>query len=172
MNTMIRLISIPLLALVASTHALAAPATVEDTQDVDHVMHAFHEAVVHHDGQRLSALFLPQANLFLNVLSDDRMAIARAKSPDALKVRVSSSAEFAHYVTTTKSALDPVHSHLQVLSDGIIATVYFDFVFNTDGKPSNIGNETWQLVKGEQGWRIAALTYSSRSPSTQRNSSP
>jgi hypothetical protein len=163
---------IGVLALATSANALAAPTTVEDTQDVDHVMHAFHEAVVHHDGERLSALFLPQANLFLNVLGDDRLAAARAKSPDAPKVRVSSPAEFAHYVSTTTSALDPVHSRLQVLSDGIIATVYFDFVFNTDGKPGNVGNETWQLVKGEQGWRIAALTYSSRIPGSQRTASP
>ncbi|RDJ00593.1 nuclear transport factor 2 family protein [Dyella solisilvae] len=135
-------------------------------------MHAFHQSVVDHDGERLSALFLPQANLFLNVLGDDRLAAARAKLPDAPKVRVSSPAEFAHYVSTTKSALDPVHSHLQVHSDGIIATVYFDFVFNADGKPSNVGNETWQLVKGEQGWRIAAITYSSRIPGSQRTASP
>jgi hypothetical protein len=172
MSPMVRFISIPALAFVASANALAAPTTAQDTQDVEHVMHAFHEAVVHHDGERLSALFLPQANLFLNVLGDDRWATARAKSPDAAKVRVSSPAEFAHYVSTTKSALDPVHNHLQVLSDGIIATVYFDFVFNTDGKASNVGNETWQLVKGEQGWRIAALTYSSRVPSVQHGTSP
>ena len=172
MNPMVRFISILSLASVASANALAAPTTVEDTQDVDHVMRAFHQAVVDHDGERLSALFLPQANLFLNVLGDDRLAVARAKLPDAPKVRVSSPAEFAHYVSTTKSALDPVHSHLQVLSDGIIATVYFDFVFNADGKPSNVGNETWQLVKGEQGWRIAAITYSSRIPSSKINASP
>lgn len=172
MNPMARLISTLALALVASANALAAPTTVEDTQDVDHVMHAFHEAVVHHDGERLSALFLPQANLFLNVLGDDRLAAARAKSPEASKVRVSSPAEFAHYVSTTKSVLDPVHSHLQVLSDGIIATVYFDFVFNTDGHATNVGNETWQLVKGEHGWRIAAVTYSSRIPGSQHITSP
>jgi len=172
MNPTARFISILALGLVASVDALAAPTAAEDTQDVDHVMHAFHEAVVHHDGERLSALFLPEANLFLNVLGDDRLATARAKSPDAPKVRVSSPAEFAHYVSTTKSDLDPVHSHLQVLSDGIIATVYFDFVFNADGKPSNVGNETWQLVKGEKGWRIAALTYSSRTPGSQRTASP
>lgn len=172
MIPMARFISILAMGLVASANALAAPAAPEDTQDVDHVMHAFHEAVVHHDGERLSALFLPEANLFLNVLGDDRLAAARAKSPDAPKVRVSSPAEFAHYVSTTKSDLDPVHSHLQVLSDGIIATVYFDFVFNADGKPSNVGNETWQLVKGEKGWRIAALTYSSRAPGPQRTASP
>jgi len=172
MIPMIRFISTLAFASIASANALAASTTVEDTQDVDHVMHAFHEAVVHHDGERLSALFLPQANLFLNVLSDDRLAAARVKSPNAPKVRVSSPAEFAHYVSTTKSALDPVHSHLQLLSDGIVATVYFDFVFNVDGKATNVGNETWQLVKGEKGWRIAALTYSSRIPGAQHATSP
>jgi len=45
--------------------------------------------------------------------------------------------------------------------DGTIASVYFDFVFLVDGKEQNRGRETRVLVKGSDGWRIAAITYSS-----------
>lgn len=135
--------------------------TSVNTSDVPHVMAAFHEAVVHHDGARLAALFIPEGSAWLNVLSDDAYARAKAKSPDTKKVRVGSYTDFAKFVSTTTSNLDPEHSHVRIQSDGTIATVYFDFVFNIDGKAQNRGHETWQLVKGPDGWRIAAITYSS-----------
>src|ERR1700734_1009223 len=134
-----------------------------DTVDVQHVIDAYHEAVLAHDGSRLAQLFLPQS-LWLNVLSDEAYARAKAKSPDAVKIRVGSSTDFAKLVSTSKASFNPTHTHLQENSDGTIASVYFDFVFLVDGKETNRGSETWVLVKGTDGWRIAAITYSSNPP--------
>jgi hypothetical protein len=139
----------------------AAPAsTASDTVDVQHVIDAYHEAVLTHDGSRLANLFLPQS-LWLNVLSDEAYARAKAKSPDAVKIRVGSYTDFAKLVSTSKARFNPTHTHLQKNSDGTIASVYFDFVFLVDGKEQNRGSETWVLVKGVDGWRITAITYSS-----------
>jgi hypothetical protein len=140
----------------------AVPAsTASDTVDVPHVIDAYHEAVLTHDGSRLASLFIPQGGMWLNVLSDDAYARAKAKSPDAVKIRVGSYTDFAKVVSTSKASFNPTHTHLQQNSDGTIASVYFDFVFLVDGKEQNRGSETWVLVKGTDGWRIAAITYSS-----------
>jgi ketosteroid isomerase-like protein len=120
-----------------------------DVADIQRVMDNFHEAVVSHDGARLSALFIPAGSTWLNVL----------KSPP--KVRVGSYQDFAKFVSTTKSDLNPKHAHIRIQTDGTIASAYFDFVFMIDGKEENKGSEAWQLVKGPDGWRIAAITYSS-----------
>jgi hypothetical protein len=106
----------------------------------------------------------PQGSMWLNVLSDDAYAQAKAKSPDAVKVRVGSVTDFAKVVSASKASFNPAHTHVQVNSDGTIASVYFDFVFLIDGKEQNRGSETWVLVKGGNGWRIAAITYSSNPP--------
>jgi len=135
--------------------------TAQDTADVQHVMEAYHAAVVNHDGARLSALFIPEGSAWLNVLTDEAYAQAKRKRPDIAKVRVSGYKDFAKFVSSTKMSLEPRHSNLQIHSDGTIAAVYFDFVFLIDGKPENRGSETWQLIKGSEGWRIAAITYSS-----------
>ena len=141
---------------------LATSSTIAaDSVDVQHVMDAYHDAVVRHDGARLASLFLEKGSVWLNVLSDDAYAAAKAKSPNASKVRVGSYADFAKLVSSAKSEFNPTHTHLQMSSDGTIASVYFDFVFLIDGKPQNRGSEAWQLVKGSEGWRIAAITYSS-----------
>jgi hypothetical protein len=141
-----------------------APASVaSDNVDVQHVIDAYHEAVLTHDGDRLARLFIPQS-LWLNVLSDETYADAKAKKPDAVKIRVGSYTDFAKLVSTSKASFNPTHTNLQRKSDGTIASVYFDFVFLADGKETNRGSETWVLVKGTDGWRIASITYSSNPP--------
>ncbi len=45
--------------------------TASDTVDVQHVIDAYHEAVLTHDGSRLAHLFIPQGSTWLNVLSDE-----------------------------------------------------------------------------------------------------
>jgi len=146
---------------VAETNKGLPSGTASDTVDVQHVIDAYHEAVLAHDGTRLSSLFLPQGGMWLNVLSDDALAQVKGKSPNAAKVRIGSYTDFAKMVSNSKASLNPTHTHLQLNSDGTIASVYFDYVFLIDGKEQNRGSETWVLVKSTDGWRIAAITYSS-----------
>ena len=145
----------------AESKKAASASTALDTVDVQHVLDAYHEAVLAHDGDRLARLFIPQGSTWLNVLSDEAYARAKAKSRDAVKIRVGSYTDFAKVVSTSKASFNPTHAHLQENSDGTIASLYFDFVFLVDGKEENRGSETWVLVKGTDGWRIAAITYSS-----------
>ncbi len=148
--------------ILTSSSALAS--TADDTIDVDHLIAAYHQAVVTHDASRLAALFAPQGTAWFSVLSDDGLKRARAKSPEATKVKPGSVESFVTMVATSKSRLDPRHSHLQIRSDGAIATVTFDFSFLIDGKEQNRGSESWQMIKGADGWRIVSIIYSSNPP--------
>lgn len=135
---------------------LSAPATVE----IEQLMARYHQAVVSHDGARLASMFIDKGSWF-NVLSASAYARARAKNPAALKVRTWTFQQFAKVVSSSHATLNPQHSDVRILTDGTIASVYFKFVFLIDGKPENRGSETWQLVKTSDGWKIAAMTYSS-----------
>ena len=139
----------------------------EDEAAIEQVMKQYRAAILAHDGATLSGLFLADANLWLNVLTDSAYAQAQAKSATAQKVRISSYQDFARLVSTTPRRFDPEHSNVVIHTDGTIAAVYFDFVFNVDGKANNRGSETWQLVKAADGWRIASIIYSSE-PSVQQ----
>lgn len=138
-----------------------------DLRDIEKVMANFHDAVTAHDGTRLSNLFLPDGNLWVNVLTDNAYAHPKGNTPSVPKVRVSSYRDFAKFVSTTTKTLDPRHTNVVMHTDGTIATVYFDFVFFIDGQAENRGSETWQLVKGVDGWRIASIAYSSE-PAVQK----
>ncbi|HEY2467580.1 MAG TPA: nuclear transport factor 2 family protein [Terracidiphilus sp.] len=138
-----------------------------DQAAIEQVMRQYHAAILAHDGTTLSGLFLPDPNLWLNVLTDSAYARAQAKSATAQKVRASNYRDFAKLVSMTPKNFDPQHSNVVIHTDGTIAAVYFDFVFNVDGKANNRGSETWQLVKGANGWRIASIIYSSEPPAQQ-----
>ena len=161
------------IALTAQTPApsVAQTKTANDSHAdeaaIEQVMNQYHAAILAHDGAALSALFLPDANLWLNVLTASAYARAQANSPTAQKVRVSSYKDFAKLVSTTPKNFDPEHNNVAIHTDGTIAAVYFDFVFNVDGKANNRGSETWQLVKAADGWRIASIVYSSEPPAKQ-----
>jgi ketosteroid isomerase-like protein len=139
----------------------AVSTSPQDTADIQRVMDSFHHAVTAHDGKGVAALFLDPGSTWVTVLSDEGFAAAKAKKPAAQKTHVSSYQDFANFVSTTKSALDPRHDHVHIFSDGAVAAVYFHFEFVIDSKVENRGDETWQLVKTTDGWRIVAMTYSS-----------
>lgn len=154
-------------AIAASLILAAQPATastLEDTVDVPHLIAAYHEAVVSHDAARLTALFVPTGSAWFSVLSDEALARARMKSPGTTKIRPGSLDAFAKLVATSTSALDPRHADLRITSDGAVAAVTFKFEFLIDGKVQNRGAENWQLIKGDDGWRIVSIVFSSTPP--------
>src|SRR5580692_4631151 len=97
----------PIALIAAQTPAPSVAQTLSasdhraDETAVEQVMRRYHAAILAHDGNALAALFLPDANLWLNVLTDSAYAQAKAKSPSAKKVRVSNYQDFANLVSTT-----------------------------------------------------------------------
>ncbi|MDG3439765.1 YybH family protein [Nitrospirillum amazonense] len=159
-----RALLIPLFAL-SLCLAPAAQAAGPDEAGIRQVMDAFHAAVVSHDGTGLASLFIPEGGTWLNVLTEEAYAPVAGVKP---KVREGSHRDFANFVSTTKSALDPRHDNIRIVSDGTVASVTFDFHFFIDGVETNRGLEMWQLVKDTTGWRIVAITYSSTPTPTPR----
>lgn len=147
-----------------AAEAHGAGRSARATAEIEQLMAAYHQAVASHDGARLSSMFIDNGSTWFNVLSDTAYARARAKDPAASKVRHSSFQWFANIVSTSHSTLDPEHSNVRILTDGTIASVYFNFTFLIDGKPENRGSETWQLLKTSDGWKIASIVYSSDPP--------
>jgi ketosteroid isomerase-like protein len=159
-NTIKRLVVAAML-LVGSAHVGAAMSTDADTQDVEHVLDAFHDAVYANDGNRLASLFIPEGSSWVSVLTDDSYAKLKAARPGITKIKVGSYQDFVKMVSAPDANLRPTRSNVVIHTDGSVASVYFDYVFVISGVEKNRGHETWQLVKGTDGWRIAAIAYSS-----------
>jgi hypothetical protein len=160
-NRATRNILIATLLVGLSGNAPMAAAAPSDTQDVQHVLDAFHDAVYANDGQRLASLFIPEGSAWVSVLTDESFEKIKAKRSDVSQIKVGSFRDFVKMVSAPNAKLRPTRSNVVIRSDGSVASVYFDYVFLIDGVAQNRGHETWQLVKGSDGWRITAIAYSS-----------
>jgi hypothetical protein len=156
--------------LVAAISCSAQAYTTDDLaaknadMQVRKVTAAFQTALAKKDRPGLIQLFLDEKVPVTGVASDATMAIVRTKKADASKLLQMTSGEFADSVGTAKTNDVEKFSNVKIHTDGAVASVYFDFVFESDGKPVNLGSETWLLVDTDSGWKISSIAFSMNFP--------
>lgn len=144
----------------------ATPARAADTgHDADvaairQVVQQFQSAIVAHDGKTLGNLFLPEHDSWLSVFDTPTWNKAKATNPAARKVIRSTWQKFADYVQTSTGPVEERFYDVRIDTNGAVASVYFNFDFLSNGKVSNRGSESWQMVQTEDGWKISSMLYS------------
>jgi hypothetical protein len=119
----------------------------------------FKAAILAKDGTAMHGLFLPGGS-WLQCLDKASLARVHAIHPEAKACASGSYEDFAKSVGTATTALEERFDHISIKSDGIVATVYFDYRFLVAGKLQNHGVETWQLADTGEGWKINGMLYS------------
>lgn len=131
-----------------------------DVAAIRQVVQQFQAALIAHDGKTLGSLFLQDHDSWLSVFDDASYAKVKARHPDAHKVMRSTWQEFANFVQTAPKPVEERFYNVRIETNGVVASVYFDFDFLIDGKVGNRGSETWQMVRAEDGWKISSMLYS------------
>lgn len=143
---------------VASTVSAAEPTAARG--DIQSLVTNFQKAIVARDGDALKTMFLPSGSNWWSAFDDGTLATVKKRKPDASREHAGDMVKFADFIKTTTHSPEEVFSNVQIQTDGIIGTVYFDYVFLLDGKPTNHGVETWQVIRTDAGWKISAMLYS------------
>ena len=68
--------------------------------------------------------------------------------------------KFIEGIAKDKEALAETFGNVRIDSDGEVAQVWFDYSFMAGGKRQNWGKESWQMVRTDAGWKIAAVVWS------------
>ncbi|MEW9573322.1 nuclear transport factor 2 family protein [Rhodanobacter sp. Si-c] len=164
---MIRNIVVLLALTLTSSLSFAAEQPATDPSSVDDVKQVtveFQAALAKKDRDSLLALFLNDSVPVMGVASDKTIARIRLKKADAAKVVPSTSGKFVDSIVGDAAASREIFSNVRIHSDGAVASVYFDFVFESNGEPQNIGSESWLLTRTDQGWKISGIVYSMNFP--------
>jgi len=145
---------------------LAAPVQAADnphTADVaaiNKVVDQFKAAIIARDGKTLGSLFLQDHDSWLTVADDKTWAEVKSRHPEARKVFAGSRRQFVEFVQASQKPVEERFYNVRIDTNGAVGSVWFDFDFLEDGKVTNRGSETWQMVRDEDGWKIGAMLYS------------
>ena len=149
---------------------LAAPARAADTAGkgdhqadvaaINKVVEQFKAAIIAHDGKTLGSLFLQDHDSWLSVADEQTWAAVKARHPTAPKMLGGSWRKFADFVQNSPTPVEERFYNVRIDTNGTVASVWFDFDFLVDGKVTNRGSESWQMVLAEDGWKISSMLFS------------
>ncbi len=145
-------------SVTGGAHASDAPPA---EAQIEQVVEQFQAAIIAHDKTALEGMFVADGGTWFEVLGEKAYQQAKEKKHGMSRVHADDFHRFAAFVGGSKQQVEEKFSNVRIQTDGAIASVYFDFSFMMDGKVSNVGSETWQLVNTGEGWKISAMAYSS-----------
>ena len=119
----------------------------------------FRHAILVKDSDAMRGMFLSGGSGF-RVLNPTSLAALRAKNPEARQFTPWSYEEFAKFLGTSSVKLEETFDNVRMETDGTVGMVWFDYLVIKDGKQTNHGVETWQVVRESDGWKISAMLFS------------
>jgi ketosteroid isomerase-like protein len=152
------------LGLAAAQAARAEEPAVSRTQ-IEGVIESFRSAIVRKDKDAFLKLFLKPDITWTGVLPDKSVEMLYASRPKPemkppSKGFNSSPADFIDFIVKNPAPLEETFSNLRIDTDGDVAQVWFDYSFKAGDYRQNWGKESWQMVRVESGWKIAAVVWS------------
>lgn len=101
--------------------------------------------------------------MILATMRPDATATAAGEKPDGTKaVRRMSATDFAAGIKPGPERYEERPTDIAVEIDGDIAMVWAPYVFLVDGKVHHCGVDHFDLVRENGSWKIASVTWSSR----------
>lgn len=149
-----------------------------DTLAVRQVVETFRLALLNKDKPTYMGLFFSSRAEGVGwqaVVDDAKLALIRKERPQAIKARpIPANNHIALIDAVVASPLveEERIGQLHISTDGEIASAWFDYAYLSGGKVSNRGQEHWQLVRTEQGWKIFSVVYTIRDPVPDRALNP
>ncbi|HEY0488206.1 MAG TPA: nuclear transport factor 2 family protein [Telluria sp.] len=139
--------------------------TTGSKAQIEKVVENFRTAIVNKDEDGFLKLFLKEDITWTGVMTDASIARLYANRPNPAmkpprKTMNMSPRKFINMIAADKAEIDETISNVRIDSDGDVAQVWFDYSFLNGDYKENWGKESWQMVRTEDGWKIAAVVWS------------
>ncbi len=142
-------------SLFLSLGAFAADSGKQDKEIMD-VVEGFRISIIEKDENRFVNLFYDMSIPWIGVHTYRRAGVLPSKNG----IDNGSLTGFIGYIFSTREHIEEKFWDIRIHTDGGIASVYFKYSFHKDGYKENWGDESWQLIKTGEGWRINSVIYS------------
>jgi hypothetical protein len=155
-------------------------ASQTEHEAIKSVINTYEQSTLAKDKSRFLKLFVDASSPVIGVFSEETMIIRRAlvekinkeENKDIVPTRifVTSPNEMFDNIVSEKLSTREEINNIKIVSDGNIASVYFDYVFYKDNKKQNWGSQGWLLVQTVTGWKIGSINYSLFFPKVKKGS--
>jgi hypothetical protein len=88
-----------------------------------------------------------------------RASLKDPKEPSP-KIASNTPRKFIEKIVRAPDARTETFENVRIDTDGEMAQVLFDYSFMVGDYRNNWGKESWQMVRTEDGWKIAAVIWS------------
>lgn len=128
-------------------------------QEIKQVLQTFMECLVKKDSIKFYSLFHTDPVVWVGVSHHKSYADELKKDATAKNYFSSNYKSFYKHFYTKD--IEEKFSNIQILENGYIATVLFDYSFWEKGKKTNWGKENWAMIRTNGQWKITSVLFSS-----------
>ena len=142
-----------------------------DVAAIREIVEAFRTSIINKDKATFVGLFFsdkPEHVTWQMVDDDTRVSRFKEFAPEASRVvRWPQNSYLAMIDATTAAdsvSIEEVFRDVTIDTDGLVASVNFDYSVLRNGQEAHWGREMWHLVHTEDGWKIISVIWSQRDP--------
>lgn len=153
-----------LLLLVMNFGLLYSQESNEHKIILNEVIIEFETSIIEKDSARFKKLFFTEEVPFVGRMSEKTEMSIKKDYPEFEGIAVSNSNKFINEICATEKEQKETFYNIRIETDGVIATINFDYTFHSGKKMIQWGNENWNLVFVDKKWLITDVIYSIRFP--------
>ena len=149
---------------VSAQSAAKAKSSLEQTakKQIREVIEIFRTSIVEKDKTKFLKIIYNESIPWIGVYDPATIALMREGSTTESKpsrIEVSTVKEFIEGISKNPGKLEEQFANIRITTDGSIGSVVFDYRMVQDGVVANYGEEAWQLVNTDDGWKINSVIY-------------
>jgi hypothetical protein len=143
----------------------AAQGSPDSRRQIETIIETFRTAIINKDTASFMGLFQREDITWGGVYTDGSVerwnaSLKDPKAPRAPKYLPGSPRRFIESIAKARDIRAETFSNVRIDTDGEVAQVWFDYTFMVGDYKNNWGKESWQLVRTDAGWKIAAVVWS------------
>ncbi len=150
----------PLLVATAALNVSAASHTELNEEGIYTVVEQFRTSIINKDKETFLTLFYNDNIPWIGVFNQKTLQERRLYKADHPKIDGGSHLEFIDKISGNPQRIEEKFWDLDIQTDQDIASVHFKYTFHIGDYTQNWGEESWQLVNTESGWKINSVIYS------------
>ena len=147
-----------LIILILTQSAFSQTKSNDNKKEIHKVLNTFIECLVKKDSIKFYNLFHTDPVVWVGVTHQKTYSDELNKDRTAKdNFRANYKSFYRHFYT---KEVEEKFYNIQILENGYIASVIFDYSFWEKGKKTNWGKESWAMIKTNGQWKITSVIFS------------